>query len=130
LLPPPEPADLESGVGFLRGGARPPVQAIVAFIDEHRSRFGVEPICRVLTEHGAKVAPNTYCVARKRPPSKRAIRDEQLKVEIQRVYDSNMFVYGADKIWAQLNDEGIRAARCTVERLMREMGLTGVRRGK
>jgi putative transposase len=84
----------------------------------------------VLTEHGCKIAPNTYWVAKKRGPSARAVRDEQLMVEIQRVYDSNMFVYGADKIWAQLNDEGIRVARCTVERLMRQMGLSGARRGK
>jgi putative transposase len=103
---------------------------IVAFIDEHRARFGVEPICRVLTEHGCKIAPNTYWVARKRQPSPRAMRDAELIVEIQRVYDENLFVYGADKIWAQLNRENIRVARCTVERLMRARGLTGARRGK
>ena len=92
---------------------------IVAFIDEHRHRFGVEPICRVLTEHGCKIAPNTYRVARKRPLSARAERDAELVAEIVRVYESNMFVYGADKVWAQLNRESIRVARCTVERLMR-----------
>ena len=102
----------------------------MAFIDAHRDRFGVEPICRVLTEHGCKIAPNTYWVAKKRPPSARAVRDAQLTVEIQRVYDENLFVYGADKIWAQLNNEGTRVARCTVERLMRSMGLSGARRGK
>ena len=59
---------------------RPP--QIVAFIDEHRHRFGVEPICRVLTEHGCKIAPNTYWVAKKRPPSARSVRDEELKGEI------------------------------------------------
>lgn len=84
----------------------------------------------MLTEHGAKIAPNTYWVAKKRSPSKRALRDAELKVEIRRVYDANMFVYGAAKIWAQLNDEGIKVARCTVERLMREMSLVGNRRGK
>ena len=68
------------------------------FIDEHRSRFGVEPICRVLTEHGCKIAPNTYWVARERAPSTRAVRDEQLVVEIERVYDENLSVYGADKV--------------------------------
>lgn len=102
----------------------------MVFIDAHRERFGVEPICRVLTEHGCKIAPNTYWVAKKRPPSTRALRDEQLKVEIGRVYDENLFVYGADKIWTQLNNEGTRVARCTVERLMRSMGLSGARRGK
>ncbi len=103
---------------------------MIAFIDEHRERFGVEPICRVLTEHGCKIAPNTYWVAKKRAPSKRAVRDAELRVEIQRVYDENLAVYGADKIWDQLNKDGIRVARCTIERLMREMGLSGNRRGK
>ena len=84
----------------------------------------------MLTEHGCKIAPNTYWVAKKRPPSKRAVRDAELRVEIQRVYDENLFVYGADKIWTQLNNEGIRVARCTVERLMRQMGLVGNRRGR
>jgi putative transposase len=84
----------------------------------------------VLTEHGCKIAPNTYWVARKRPPSRRALRDSELRVDIQRVFDENLLVYGADKIWAQLNDEGITVARCTVERLMRQMGLSGNRRGR
>jgi len=84
----------------------------------------------VLTEHGCGIAPNTYWVARRRPPSRRAQRDAELVVEIQRVYDENLFVYGADKIWAQLNRENVRVARCTVERLMRSMGLSGARRGK
>ncbi len=65
---------------------------MIAFIDAHRDRFGVEPICRVLTEHGCKIAPNTYWVARKRPPSKRACRDAELVVEIRRVYAENLFV--------------------------------------
>jgi putative transposase len=103
---------------------------VIAFVDAHRDRFGVEPICRVLTEHGCKIAPNTYWVARRRPPSKRACRDAVLVMEIRRVYAENLFVYGADKIWAQLNREGIRVARCTVERLMRAEGLSGAGRGK
>ena len=103
---------------------------IVAFIDEHRHRFGVEPICRVLTEHGCKIAPNTYWVARKRAPSARAVRDAELVIEIRRVYDENLFVYGADKIWTQLNRENIRVGRGRVERLMRQEGISGVRRGK
>jgi putative transposase len=102
----------------------------VAFIDEHRAEFGVEPICDVLREHGVGIAPNTYHVAKNRLPSKRAVRDGELAVEIQRVFDENLFVYGADKIWTQLNRENIRVARCTVERLMRHMGLSGARRGK
>jgi putative transposase len=84
----------------------------------------------VLTEHGCKIAPNTYWVAKKRPPSARAIRDEVLKDEITRVHGENLDVYGADKVWAQLNREGTRVARSTVERLMRDLGLSGVRRGK
>jgi putative transposase len=84
----------------------------------------------VLSEHGCKIAPNTYWVAKRRPPSSRALRDAELVVEIQRVYDENLFVYGADKIWAQLNRENIRVARCTVERLMRQRGLSGAKRGK
>ena len=102
----------------------------MAYIDAHRDRFGVEPICRVLTEHGCKIAPNTYWVAKKRPPSARALRDEELKPQITRVHSENLDVYGADKVWTQLNREGTRVARCTVERLMGELGLSGVRRGK
>jgi len=102
----------------------------VAFIDVHRERFGVEPICRVLTEHGCKIAPNTFWVAKKRPPSTRAVRDAELMPEVVRVFEDNLFVYGADKVWAQLNRENIRVARCTVERLMRTQGLSGARRGK
>jgi len=102
----------------------------VAFIDVHRERFGVEPICRVLTEHGCKIAPNTFWVAKKRPPSTRAVRDAELMPEVVRVFEDNLFVYGADKVWAQLNRENIRVARCTVERLMRAQGLSGARRGK
>jgi putative transposase len=102
----------------------------VTFIDAHRARFGVEPICRVLTEHGAKIAPNTYYVAKQRPPSNRSVRDEELKIEIARVHEENLSVYGADKVWAQLNREGTRVARCTVERLMGDLGLSGAKRGK
>jgi len=104
--------------------------AIVDFIDEHRIRFGVEPVCRVLSEHGCKIAPNTYWVAKKRPPSARAVRDEYLKAEIARVHAENLEVYGADQVWAQLNREGTRVESCTVERLMRELGLSGARRGR
>jgi putative transposase len=102
----------------------------VAYIEAHRNRFGVEPICRVLTEHGCQIAPNTYWVAKKRPPSARALRDEELKPQILRVHTENLDVYGADKVWTQLNREGIRVARCTVERLMGDLGLSGARRGK
>jgi putative transposase len=102
----------------------------MAFIDEHRSRFGVEPICRVLREHDCGIAPNTYWVAKQRPPSARALRDVELVAEVHRVFVENLFVYGADKIWTQLNREEIRVARCAVERLMRAEGLCGARRGR
>ncbi len=100
------------------------------FISEYKSRFGVEPICRVLTEHGCKIAPSTYYDAIGRPASARAERERQLKAHIARVYSDNYGVYGARKVWLALNREGIAVARCTVERLMRELGLHGARRGK
>jgi len=96
-----------------------------AFIEAHRGRFGVEPICRVL-----QIAPSTYWSARRRAPCARAMRDEQLREEITRVHRANYGVYGARKVWAQLNREGIRVARCTIERLMSDMGLAGVVRGR
>ena len=95
------------------------------YIDAHRERFGVEPICEVL-----QVAPSTYYSAKKRPPCRRRISDERLKIEIRRVFEANYAVYGARKVWRQLNREGVVVARCTVERLMRQMGLTGRVRGK
>jgi putative transposase len=97
---------------------------VIRFIDVHRDQFGVEPICTTL-----QVAPSTYYAAKKRLPCARRLRDEELKREIARVWQANFSVYGADKIWTQLNREGIRVARCTVERLMRQLGLRGVRRG-
>ena len=84
----------------------------------------------MLSEHGCPIAPNTYYTHKKRPPSARAVRDEYLKAEVARAWKENLEVYGADKVWAQLNREGIRVARCTVERLMRDLGLSGARRGK
>jgi putative transposase len=102
----------------------------VRFISGHKSRFGVEPICRVLTEHGVPIAPSTYYDAIRRGPSARAVRDGHLKAAIVRVHGENYGVYGARKVWLALNREGIPVARCTVERLMRELGLAGARRGK
>jgi putative transposase len=85
---------------------------------------GVEPICEVL-----QFAPSTYHAAKNRPPSARAMRDEELLIEIRRVWKENYEVYGARKVWRQLNREGIVVARCTVERLMRAEGLVGALRG-
>ena len=98
---------------------------MIAFIDASKDRFGVEPICQLLP-----IAPSTYHAAKRRLPSARALRDEQLKVEIRRVYAEHFGVYGARKVWRQLHREGIAVARCTVERLMGERGLEGVRRGR
>jgi putative transposase len=102
----------------------------VRFISEHKARFGVEPICRVLSGHGCKIAPSTYYDAAARGLSARAVREEQLKAGIRRVHADNYGVYGARKVWLELNREGIAVARCTVERLMRDLGLHGARRGK
>ena len=97
----------------------------MSFIDTNRDRWGVEPICRVL-----QVAPSTYYAARDRPPSARARRDTQLKLEIRRVYDANFGVYGARKVWRQLGREGIAVGRDRVARLMGELGVCGVVRGR
>jgi putative transposase len=96
----------------------------VRFITLHQTRWGVEPICRVL-----QIAPSSYYAAVRRAPSARQQREAELKGAIRRVWDEHRQVYGADKVWAQLNREGSRVARCTVERLMRELGLRGVVRG-
>jgi putative transposase len=98
---------------------------MIAYIHAHRDRFGVEPICRVLP-----IAPSTYYAASRRPASARAGRDEQLKVELARVHAEHLGVYGARKVWRQLHREGTLVARCTVERLLGELHLQGVRRGK
>jgi putative transposase len=94
-------------------------------------RWGVEPICAVLTDElGIKIAPSTYYEHLNRHPSARERRDEQLKAEVSRVHRENFSVYGARKVWLALNRGGIPVARCTVERLMGELGLVGVVRGK
>ncbi len=103
---------------------------MIAFIDDHRAAYGVEPICRVLP-----IAPSTYhahaaCRADPKRASPRARSDAALSREIQRVWDANFQVYGIRKVWRQLKREGIDVARCTVARLMRQMGLKGVVRGK
>jgi putative transposase len=103
---------------------------MIAFIDDHRVTYGVEPICKVLP-----IAPSTYHdhVAKRHDPSKlsaRAKRDAVLKVEVRRVFEENFRVYGVRKVWRQLRREGSGVARCTVTRLMRQMGLEGTIRGK
>jgi transposase InsO family protein len=101
-----------------------------AFIEAHRGMYGVESICAQVP-----IAPSTYYAwrAQTRDPARRSPRgqrDAALRVEIQRVWDENFRVYGVEKVWRQLGREAIVAARCTVERLMRAMGLRGVTRGR
>ena len=103
---------------------------MIAFIDDHRGAYGVEPICEVLP-----IAPSTYHThaARRADPSRlpaRAKRDASLMPEIARVFEENFQVYGVRKVWRQLRREGQEVARCTVGRLMQTMGLQGVIRGK
>jgi putative transposase len=111
----------------------------VRFIDEGKDRrvdgglrWGVEPICEVLNEHHLKIAPATYYAAKTRPPSARAVRDAALKPVIARVHADNYGVYGVCKMHAALRreGEGIDIGRDRTARLMRELGLAGVRRGK
>lgn len=108
----------------------------MAFIDAHREQFGVEPICRVLTEHGVKIAPSSYYAHRSRPPSPRAVRDAVVLAEIERIYHDPKLgrgLYGARKVYHQLRREGgvdaTPVPRCRVERLMRAAGLRGAVRG-
>jgi transposase InsO family protein len=103
---------------------------MVAFIDQHRATYGVEPICRMVP-----IAPSTYFrrKAAQLDPAKRcarARRDEVLKVIIQRIWREHDQAYGSRKVWKQMGREGLRAARCRVRRLMRDLGLVGVVRGR
>jgi transposase InsO family protein len=103
---------------------------MATYIDENKDRFGVEPICNVLP-----IAPSTYYehTAKQRDPTRRSDRekrDEVLKPEIERVWQENFKVYGARKVWRQLNREEIDVARCTVARLMKIIGIQGVKRGR
>jgi putative transposase len=102
---------------------------VVSFIEAFREEFGVGPICRALRQAGVAISPSGYYAARGRPPPARAVRDAALEKDILRVYKDSGERYGAWKVWDQLNREGVPAARCTVERLMRKLGLRGVRRG-
>ena len=94
------------------------------FISRYRDRWGVEPICSAL-----QVAPSTFYAAVGRKPSRRSERDEQLKVEIARVHRENFGVYGIEKVWRQLNREGVKVGRDRVARLMDDLDLEGVVRG-
>jgi len=109
---------------------------LVRFIDENAARtdgglrWGVEPICTVLCEHGLRIAPATYYAAKTRPASPRKVRDEQLKWQLAELHAANYGVYGVRKMHAALRRGGVDIGRDQTGRLMRELGLVGVRRGK
>ncbi|HZW45849.1 MAG TPA: IS3 family transposase [Dermatophilaceae bacterium] len=126
---------LRSASGFLRGGARPPLPLIIDYVERYKDLFGVEPICTTLSSADVPIAPSTFYAARKRPPSARAVRDAELKPVIARVHEENYGVYGIRKMHAQLNREEVLAgcqavARCTTQRLMKDLGLRGISRAK
>ena len=103
---------------------------MVGFINDHRGVYGVESICTVLP-----IAPSTYFRhrAQRIDPTRRSVRarrDDELRVEIRRVWNEHFQVYGPRKVWRQLRRDGVRVARCTIERLMRAMGVKGVTRGR
>ncbi|MCE8430613.1 IS3 family transposase [Rhodovulum sulfidophilum] len=115
---------------FCTGGTRPPTETMVAFIEDQRVVYGVASICRVLP-----IAPSTFyhCLACRADPSKassRSRRDTELRPETKRVWDENYQVYGVRKAWHHLKREGFSLARCTVERLMKQIGIRGAVRGK
>jgi putative transposase len=110
---------------------------ICQFIDAHRDRFGVVPICRALTAHGLKIAPRTYWARKSRPPSRRSVRDQALTEILAGIYEPDErgrrkpeSLYGSCKMWEHLNRQGVTVARCTVERLMRASGWRGVTRAR
>src|SRR3954453_19158007 len=102
-------------------------------MEAYRGRFGVVPICRVLSEHGCGIAPSSYYAFQARPASARAVRDAEVLPQIRRVYTERRLgrgLYGPRKVWRQLRSEGLTVARCTIERLMRREGLQGCVRGR
>ncbi|MFC7308049.1 IS3 family transposase [Streptomyces monticola] len=102
----------------------------VAYIDQHKNLFDVQPICDVHAETDTPIAPSTYYTAHTRPPSAHSRRDEHLTEEIHRIHTDNYGVYGARTVHAALVRDGKETARCTVERLMPRAGLRGVIRAK
>jgi putative transposase len=100
----------------------------VEFVDSQREEHGVQPILEALRQTPVEIAPSTYYAAKSRPESVRAARDRELVEKIKQVHEDNYSVYGARKVWAELNRQGVEVARCTVERLMREIGLGGLLR--
>jgi putative transposase len=102
----------------------------VEFVDSQRETHGVQPVLEALKQTPVEIAPSTYYAAKARPESARAARDRELVEKIEQVHEDNYSVYGARKVWAELNRQSVEVARCTVERLMREIGLRGLLRDK
>ena len=102
----------------------------VEFVDSQRETHGVQPVLEAIKQTPVEIAPSTYYAAKARPESARAARDRELVEKIEQVHEDNYSVYGARKVWAELNRQGVDVARCTVERLMREIGLRGLLRDK
>ncbi|MDX1880993.1 MULTISPECIES: IS3 family transposase [Mycobacteriaceae] len=121
---------LKRAASFFRGGARPPTQEIVDFIDAQREEFGVEPVITVLRSAGVVMAPSTYYDTKTRPVSARAQRDAELGPALMALWEDNYRVYGARKLWRAARREGYDVGRDQVARLMRSLGIEGVRRGK
>ena len=120
---------------FLRAGVRPATDTVCRFIAQQRDRFGVVPICRALRVHDVQIAPRTFYAWAARSPSRRALWDTIITELLAGVYEPDQAgrrrpesLYGATKMWAHLQRQGVPVARCTVERLMRANGWRGVRR--
>jgi putative transposase len=103
---------------------------IVDYLDEHKDRFGIEPVCAVLNDAGLQIAPSTYYAAKTRPPSARSVSDAATSAVIERVHAENFGVYGVRKVHAECHRQGHPVARCTVVRLMKKAGLRGISRAK
>ena len=116
--------NFEACVDFLRDGARPSTSLMVSFIDTNRHDLGVEPICPMF-----QIAPSAYYSFKSRPVSARAARDVVLGAMIKVLFDANYGVYGARKMWKAMRRAGEDVGRDQVARIMRHMGLEGVRRG-
>src|SRR5699024_2804113 len=126
-----EPTRFEESLGFLGGGARLPIEVVVAFIDDNLDEFGITPIVRALKRTTARIAVSSYYAVKKRQPSARARRDQALMAVIQDVYEANYACNGQRLMWKAINrgctDQFGHVARCTVERLMRQLGIDGIR---
>ena len=102
----------------------------MSFIDSHREELGIEPICNELAVASSSYHEHAARLANPQLRSARARRDDEIREQIKRVHDDSSGLYGTRKVWHQMRREGVKVAKCTVERLMRTMGLAGVRRGK